>query len=275
MLNTMNKPAAPDLATIKAKQQAAWSSGDYSIVGVTLQVVGESLCEALDVHAGQTFLDVAGGNGNCALAAARRFCEVTATDYVQELLDRGKERATAERLPITFQYADAEALPFPDDTFDLVASTFGIMFAPDQEKAAAEVLRVCRSGGKIGLANWTPNSFIGQLFKTLGRYIPPASGLKSPALWGTRERLAEFFGGDGKIVVTNRSFALRYRSAQHWLETWRTIYGPLQRAFDSLDLEKQDELAKDLIDLIESMNDADDGTMVVPSEYLEVIVTKK
>lgn len=274
MLETMDKPAAPDLAAIKAKQQTAWSSGDYSVVGVTLQIVGESLCEALDVRAGQRLLDVAAGNGNCSLAAARRFCEVTSTDYVQDLLRRGKERAEAERLPMTFELADAEALPFEDGAFDVVTSTFGVMFAPDQDKAAAELLRVCRPGGKIGLANWTPDSFIGQLFKTLGRYVPPAPGLKSPALWGARERLNEFFGESGDIAVTERYFTLRYRSAQHWIDVWRAIYRPLQKAFDSLDADKQDALAADLTDLIESMNIAGDGAMVVPSKYLEIVVTK-
>jgi ubiquinone/menaquinone biosynthesis C-methylase UbiE len=177
MLDVANKPAAPDFAAIKAKQHAAWSSGDYSVVGVTLQIVGENLCEALDLRAGQRVLDVAAGNGNCSLAAARRFCDVTSTDYVQDLLRRGRERADAERLPITFKVADAEALPFADGEFDAVTSTFGVMFAPDQERAATELLRVCRPGGKVGLANWTPDSFIGQLFKTLGRYVPPAAGL--------------------------------------------------------------------------------------------------
>lgn len=274
MLDTLNKPAAPDLTAVKAKQQTAWSSGDYSVVGVTLQIVGESLCEALDVRAGQRLLDVAAGNGNCSLAAARRFCEVTSTDYVQDLLRRGKERAEAERLPMTFRLADAEALPFEDGAFDVVTSTFGVMFAPDQERAAAELLRVCRSGGRIGLANWTPDSFIGRLFKTLGRYIPPAPGLKSPALWGSRERLDEFFGDSGDIAVTERHFVLRYRSAQHWIDIWRAIYGPLQKAFDSLDADKQEGLAADLIELIESMNVAGDGSMVVPSKYLEIVVTK-
>jgi ubiquinone/menaquinone biosynthesis C-methylase UbiE len=270
----MDKPAAPDLAAIKAKQQTAWSSGDYSVVGVTLQIVGENLCEALDLRAGERLLDVAAGNGNCSLAAARRFCEVTSTDYVQDLLRRGKERAEAERLPIQFQLADAEALPFGDDAFDVVTSTFGVMFAPDQDKAAAELLRVCRPGGRIGLANWTPDSFIGQLFKTLGRYIPPAPGLKSPALWGSRERLDEFFAQTGDIAVTERQFTLRYRSAQHWIDIWRAIYGPLQKAFDSLDADRQEELGAELIALIESMNVASGGAMVVPSKYLEIVIAK-
>lgn len=275
MLETATKSAAPDFAAIKSKQQAAWSSGDYSVVGVTLQIVGESLCEALDVRSGDKLLDVAAGNGNCSLAAARRFCDVTSTDYVQDLLRRGRERAEAERLPITFKLADAEALPFEDGAFDLVTSTFGVMFAPDQAKAASELLRVCRAGGKIGLASWTPDSFIGQLFKTLGRYVPPAPGLKSPALWGTPERLNEFFGAHAAIGGGERVFVLRYRSPRHWIDTWRAIYGPLQKAFDSLDEAKQAALTGDLLALIATLNRAKDGTMVVPSKYLESVITKR
>jgi ubiquinone/menaquinone biosynthesis C-methylase UbiE len=274
MLDTMNRPA-PDFAAIKAKQQSAWSSGDYSVVGVTLQIVGEELCEALDVRAGQRLLDVAAGNGNCSLAAARRFCEVTSTDYVQDLLRRGEQRATAEGLPMKFQLADAEALPFDDDAFDVVVSSFGVMFAPNQDSAAAELLRVCRTGGKIGLANWTPDSFIGQLFRTLGAYIPPAAGLMSPALWGDRARISELFAGAADIAIAERHFVFRYRSAAHWIELWRSIYGPLQKAFDSLDATKQSALANELTALIESMNAADDGTMVVPSKYLEIVATKR
>lgn len=275
MPDVLSKPMTPDYAAIKAKQLAAWSSGDYSVVGVTLQIVGENLCEAMDLRAGQSVLDVAAGNGNCSLAAARRFCEVTSTDYVQDLLRRGRERAEAERLPIAFQVADVEALPFADAAFDAVTSTFGVMFAPDQDRAAGELMRVCRPGGKIGLANWTPDSFIGQLFKTLGGYIPPAAGLKSPALWGARERIGELFADTAAIAVEERHFTLRYRSAQHWIDTWRSIYGPLQKAFAALDEEKRRDLEANLIALIGSMNVAEDGTMVVPSKYLEIVVTKR
>lgn len=275
MVSVMSKPAGPDLAAIKARQQTAWSSGDYSVVGVTLQIVGERLCEALDVRSGQRVLDVAAGNGNCSLAAARRFCEVTSSDYVEELLRRGEARAEAEGLPITFRVADAEALPFETGEFDVVTSTFGVMFAPDQDKAAAELQRVCRSGGKIGLANWTPDSFIGELFKVLGRYVPPAAGLRSPASWGARERVAELFPGAADIAVQELNFVLRYRSASHWVETWRSIYGPLQKAFDSLEPAQQANLEADLKALIAAMNVADDGSMVVPSKYLEIVVTVK
>jgi ubiquinone/menaquinone biosynthesis C-methylase UbiE len=275
MVDAAQGHVAPDYAAIKSKQQVAWSDGDYSVVGVTLQVVGESLCEAMDVRPGQRLLDVAAGNGNCSLAAARRFCDVTSTDYVQDLLRRGRARAEAEGLSIAFKLADAETLPFADGAFDAVTSTFGVMFAPDQAKAAAELLRVCRSGGKIGLANWTPGSFIGRLFKTLGRYVPPAAGLQSPSLWGTRERLEQFFGTAATIAVAERHFVFRYRSPQHWLDLWRAVYGPLKKAFDSLPPKSQEALAADLMTLIASMNVALDGTMVVPSAYAEVVVTKQ
>src|SRR5882724_3089488 len=212
-------PPQPDLVTLKQRQQGAWSSGDYAVVGTTLQIVGEDLCEALDLRPGSKVLDVAAGNGNATLAAARRWCDVTSTDYVPELLERGRERAEAERLIVDFQEADAEALPFRDASFDVALSTFGVMFTADQDKAAAELLRVCKSGGKIGLANWTPGGFIGQLFKTLGKYLPPPVGVKSPALWGTRARLDEMFGAQAaKINADPRMFVFRYHSPQHWLD---------------------------------------------------------
>src|SRR5712671_2304119 len=172
-MNVQSAIPTVDLSTIKSRQQAAWGSGDYAIVGTTLQIVGETLCEAVDLRSNQRVLDVAAGNGNATLAAARRFADVVSTDYVAALLEGGRRRAEADRLPVTFQEADAEALPFADSSFDVVLSTFGVMFTPNQEKAAGELLRVCRPGGKIGLANWTPESFIGQLFKTIGQHVPP------------------------------------------------------------------------------------------------------
>ena len=268
--------ATPDLAAVKTKQQAAWSSGDYAIVGTTLQIVGEELCEALDLRAGQKVLDVAAGNGNVSLAAARRWCNVVSTDYVPALLERGRARATADGLTIEFKEADAEALPFADDSFDVVVSTFGVMFTPHQERAAAELVRVCRSGGRIGLANWTPEGFIGQLFKTLGKYLPPPAGAKSPALWGTRARLSEMFeSGAASIKAEPRMFNFRYRSPEHFLEVFKTFYGPVLKAFAALEPAKREELHNDLHALIVRMNRAKDGTMIVPSEYLEVIVTKR
>jgi ubiquinone/menaquinone biosynthesis C-methylase UbiE len=270
-------PIAPtvDLATVKSRQQTAWGSGDYAVVGTTLQIVGEMLCEAVDLRSTQRVLDVAAGNGNATLAAARRFAEVVSTDYVGTLLERGKERAAAERLAVTFQEADAEALPFGDATFDVVLSTFGVMFTPNQALAASELLRVCRPGGKIGLANWTPDSFVGQLFKTIGKYVPPAPGVQSPALWGTTARLDTLFGGQATVTAANRHFAFRYRSPQHMVETFTDFYGPVLKAFAAIDPAAREALAADLLALVARFNTAKDGGCVVPSEYLEVVITKK
>jgi ubiquinone/menaquinone biosynthesis C-methylase UbiE len=262
-----------DLATIRRRQQVTWGLGDYAVIGTTLQIVGEMLCEAVDLHSGQHVLDVAAGNGNATLAAARRFAEVVSTDYVGALLARGQERARAERLEITFEEADAEVLPFVDGSFDVVLSTFGVMFTPDQEQAARELVRVCRPGGKIGLANWTPESFVGQVFGTIGRYIPPPPGVKSPALWGTRARLDALFGPKGSVAATSRNFVFRYRSPEHWIEIFRKYYGPVVNAFAAIDPAARDALEADLHGLILKFNTAVDGTMVVPSEYLEVVIT--
>jgi SAM-dependent methyltransferase len=268
-------PAPVDLAALKARQHGAWSSGDYAIVGTTLQIVGEQLCEALDLHAGRSVLDVAAGNGNASLAAARRWCDVVATDYVPALLERARERAEAERLPITFREADAEALPFEDGSFDVVVSTFGVMFTPDQERAAMELVRVCKPGGQIGLANWTPEGFIGQVFKTIANYLPPAAGAKSPARWGTRIGLAQLFEAHASSIEAEaRHFVLRYRSPGHWIEVFKTYYGPLLKTFAALPPAAQADLESDLLTLIGRFNRANDGSMVVPSEYLEARVTR-
>jgi ubiquinone/menaquinone biosynthesis C-methylase UbiE len=277
---TLNPQAAapPDLSAIKTRQQGAWASGDYAVIGTTLQIVGETLCEspALALRAGQTVLDVAAGNGNASLAAARRWCDVLATDYVPALLDRARERAVAERLPIQFREADAEALPFHDGAFDVVLSTFGVMFTPDQSRAAAEMARVCKRDGKVALANWTPEGFIGQVFKTIGKHLPPPAGVKSPALWGTRARLEELFEGHASSIdTTPRSFAFRYRSPEHFLDIFKTYYGPVLKAFAALDATGQAALHGDLEALIERFNRSGDGSMLVPSEYLEVVVTRR
>lgn len=265
-----------DLAAVKGKQQAAWSAGDYAVVGTTLQIVGETLCEALDLRAGERVLDIAAGNGNATLAAARRWADVTSTDYVQALLERGRVRANAEGLAVRFEQADAESLPYADASFDVVLSTFGVMFTPDQEKAAAEMARVCKPGGRIGLANWTPSSFIGELFKLLGRYLPPPPGVRSPSLWGTEERLRELFGdGLDSIIIEHRDFVFRYRSAAHWLDVFRTFYGPMQKAFDTLDSTKRESLAADLIALAERFNRATDGSLVTPGRYAEVVIKRR
>jgi ubiquinone/menaquinone biosynthesis C-methylase UbiE len=265
--------AEPDYAAIKQRQQATWAAGDYAVVGTTLQIVGERLCEAMDFRAGARVLDVAAGNGNATLAAARRFADVTSTDYVPALLDRAKERAAAERLPVAFQQADAEALPFPDGSFDAALSTFGVMFTPNGEKAAAELARVVRPAGRIGLANWTPDGFIGQLFKTIGKHLPPPAGIKSPALWGTEARLAELFPGQ-QVKATKQVFNFRYRSPAHWLEVFKTYYGPTNRAFAALDTAKGAALEADIVELLKRMNRGGGDTLIVPSEYLEAVVTK-
>jgi ubiquinone/menaquinone biosynthesis C-methylase UbiE len=268
--------ATPDLKAIKTKQQVAWSSGDYAVVGTTLQIVGEQLAEALDLRAGQKVLDIAAGNGNVTLAAARRWCQVTSTDYVEALLARGRKRAEAEGLSVTFQKADAEDLPFADKSFDAVVSTFGGMFSPDQSRTASEMLRVCKSGGRIGLANWTPDGFIGQMFKTIGKQLPPPAGVKSPALWGTREWMERAFRAEASSLVADpRNFVFRYRSAQHFLDVFRQYYGPMLKAFEALDERGRQALAGDIIDLVGRFNRSGDETMVVPSEYLEVVVTRR
>ncbi|MDF3883693.1 class I SAM-dependent methyltransferase [Cupriavidus basilensis] len=265
-----------DLSAVKTRQQAAWSAGNYAVVGTTLQIVGENLCEALDLRSGARVLDVAAGNGNATLAAARRWCEVTSTDYVPALLEAGRVRAQAEGHTIKFQEADAENLPFPDASFDVVMSTFGVMFTPNQEQAASELARVCKPRGRIGLANWTPESFIGQVFKTIGKYIPPAPGVRSPALWGTTAALDTLFGETARAIHTaTRQFTFRYHSPAHFLEIFRTYYGPMNKAFAALDAEKQAAFEQDLLALIGSRNRSGDGTLVLPSEYLEVVIERK
>jgi SAM-dependent methyltransferase len=274
-------PPDVDLESVKARQQVAWASGDYAVIGTTLVIVGEQLCEAVDLRAGQRVLDVATGHGITALAAARRGADVIGIDYVPELLERGRRRAAADFLPVTFQEGDAERLRFPDGAFDVVLSTFGVMFAPDQERAACELLRVCRPGGKIGLANWTPDSFVGQIFRIIGRYIPPAPGLRSPALWGTEERLRELFGdkiaasGPSAFQATSRYFNFRYGSAEEWLDVFRTYYGPVHKAFAGLDTAGRDGLERDLTELALRSDRGGKEGLVVPSEYLEVVATRR
>ena len=272
-METLSPPPVVDFVAVKQKQQLAWSAGDYAVIGTTLQIVGENLCESLDLRAGQRVLDVAAGNGNATLAAARRWCDVVSTDYVGALLERGRMRASAEGMAVQFEVADAENLPYPDASFDIVVSTFGVMFTPDQERAASELARVCKPGGKIGMANWTPTSFIGELFKLIGRYIPPPAGIKSPSLWGTEERLRAMFGERIDTLVTERKhFVFRYRSPQHWFDTFRTYYGPMQKAFMAVGADKQESFSADVIKLVQHFNRTADGSMVVPSEYLEVVI---
>jgi ubiquinone/menaquinone biosynthesis C-methylase UbiE len=268
--------AAPDFAAIKKRQQATWASGDFAVVGTTLQIVGETLAEAADVRAGERVLDVAAGNGNATLAAARRFAQVTSTDYVPALLDKGLGRALAEGLNVHFEAADAEELPFDDGSFDVVLSTFGVMFTPDHQRAAGEMLRVVRSGGRIGLANWTPQGFIGRLFKVIGAHVPPPAGLKSPALWGTESHLADLFGEQAmQIHCERRHFNFRYRSTAHFVRVFRDYYGPTHKAFAALDSAGQQALERDITMLLGQMNTAGTASLVVPAEYLEIVITKR
>ncbi|HEU5293565.1 MAG TPA: class I SAM-dependent methyltransferase [Burkholderiaceae bacterium] len=266
---------SPDFTALKSRQQVAWASGDYAVIGITLQGVGESLAEACDLRCDEDVLDVAAGNGNATLAAARRGCRVTSTDYVATLLDRGAERARAERLEVTFRTADVEALPFDNESFDAVLSTFGVMFAPDQPLAAAEMLRVCRPGGRIGLANWMPDSMVGQLFKLMGRYLPPPPGLQPPSLWGDEGHLKTLFGRRvSSLAVTRRVFNFRYRSAAHFVDVFRNWYGPVHKAFETLPADRAGSLQAELIELLDRLNRAGPRSLVVPSEYLEVVITR-
>ena len=265
--------AAPDFTAIKARQQAMWASGDFAVIGTTLQIVGETICEAVDLRAGERVLDVAAGNGNATLAAARRFAEVTSTDYVPSLLEGGRRRAEAEGFAIRFEEADAEALPYGNASFDVVLSTFGVMFAPDHQRSAAELLRVCRRGGRIGLANWTPEGFIGRLFRVVGRYVPPPANVQSPALWGTQAHLRTLFG-DAQIEHVSRHFAFRYRSPEHFVDVFRTFYGPVHKAFGALDEAGKAALEADMLALLREQDRGGAAGLVVPAEYLEIVITR-
>ncbi|HEX4474660.1 MAG TPA: class I SAM-dependent methyltransferase [Polyangiaceae bacterium] len=263
-----------DLGAVKTRQQATWASGDFAIIGTTLQIVGESLCETADLAAGSRVLDVACGNGNATLAAARRFCNVTGLDYVPALLARAKERAAAERLTVDFVEGDAEALPFEGASFDVVLSTFGVMFAPDQRQAARELMRVVRPGGTIALANWTPEGFIGRLLATVGKHVPPPAGVASPIYWGMETRLAELFPGVTSLRMERRDFVFRYDSADHFVDVFRTFYGPTHKAFASLDSARQERLANDLRALIATFARSQRHAIAIPAEYVEVVIER-
>jgi len=280
--NTLNASPRPavvppptDFSAIKVRQQATWAAGDYAVLGTTLQIVGESLCEAIDLQAGEQVLDVAAGNGNASLAAARRWAEVTSTDYVPALLEKGRARANADGFTIRYQVADAENLPFEDDSFDATLSTFGVMFAPDQERAASEMLRVTRSGGRIGLANWTPGGLLGSVLKIVAKYAPPPPALKPPLVWGTEPRLVELFGPRAAgIQVERKHFVFRYRSVEHWLDVFSRYYGPLLRALESLDDDRRAAVRNELAALLAQANRSETGSLVAPAEYLEVVIKK-
>ena len=278
-LHTLRQASTPvniDFSALKQRQQATWASGDFAIIGTTLQIVGEALAEAADVRAGERVLDVAAGNGNATLAAARRFAHVTSTDYVPHLLEKGAGRARAEGLDILFQVADAEALPFADGSFDVALSSFGVMFAPEHRRAARELLRVVRSGGRIGLANWTPEGFLGDLFRLIAGYAPPPPGVQSPMLWGSEPHIVELFGPEAAdIRATRRDFNFRYRSPAHWIEVFRNYYGPTHKVYAALDPVRQTALTQDICALLERLNVGGPASLVVPGEYLEVVITRR
>ena len=265
---------ALDLSAVKSRQRAMWASGDFAVIGTTLQIVGELVCEAVDLRAGERVLDVAAGNGNATLAAARRFARVTSTDYVPELLERGRRRAEADGLEVAFEVADAEALPYAPDSFDVVLSTFGVMFTPDHQRAARELLRVSRPGGRIGLACWTPTGFLGRMLRVVGAHVPPIPGVASPALWGKADYVETLFAGAASIVHRPKSFAFRYASAEHFVEVFRAYYGPVHKAFASLDAAAQAALEADLIALLRQSDEGGGTGLVVAGEYLEIVVKK-
>jgi ubiquinone/menaquinone biosynthesis C-methylase UbiE len=260
---------SPDLAAVKERQQATWASGDFSEVATTIVLVAERLADATDLRAGTRVLDVATGSGNAAIAAARLGCDVTGADYVPALLERGRERAAAERLDITFVDGDAEALPFDDASFDGVLSVFGAMFAPDHAKTASEIARVSRPGGRIGLASWTPEGFLGAMFRTIGQHVPPPSGVASPMLWGTEAHLAEIFGDAVQWTAHERRIHnFRFTSAEAFVDFFETYYGPTLKAIGAAD-----GLRQALVDLAREYNrlDPDEGAIAIPGEYLESV----
>jgi SAM-dependent methyltransferase len=271
---TPTSTAAPDLEAVKLRQQAMWASGDFAVIGTTLQIVGETVCEAVNLGSNERVLDVAAGNGNATLAAARRFADVTSTDYVPALLEGGRRRADADGLVVTFAQADAESLPYANASFDVVLSTFGVMFAPDHQRAASELLRVCRRGGRIGLACWTPTGFLGDLFRTVARHVPPVPGVQSPLLWGTDPHLRTLFQGAAKIENTPRDFVFRYKSAEHFVDIFRSFYGPVHKAFLALDARGQAALEADLLALLRGADRGGEKGLIVAAEYFETVITR-
>jgi SAM-dependent methyltransferase len=253
-----------------------WAQGDFHRIGVSQVVVGELLVRALRVHAGERVLDVAGGSGNTALAAARRWAEVTCTDYVPALLEHARERAAAERLPLRTEVADAQQLPFPDSSFDVVTSTFGAMFAPDQEATASELMRVLRPGGRLGMSNWTPDSWVGELFRLLSRYVPPPAEVLPPAAWGTLERLENLIGGGVSDLTTSQEYVeMVHYSPTSLFQLFKDWFGPMSGALARLDDDRAAVLTREFLDLTDAHNVATDGTCDIPSTYLQVVAVKR
>ncbi len=275
MTDTLAAPA-PDLEAIKQRQQQAWSSGDFAVVATKIQIVAEQLCDAADLHAGWRVLDVATGSGNAAIAAARLGCAAVGVDYVPALLAKGRERAAVEGLEVELVEGDAEALPFPDASFDAVTSVFGSMFAPDHDQAAAELLRVCRPGGTIALVSWTPTGFIGDLFRTTAAHVPPPAGVASPMLWGTEAHLRELFGdGIASLEVTERTYTWRFTSAEGMVAFFREWYGPTLKAFAALDEAGQEALERDLVELARRSDRLGGDAIAIPATYTESIAVTR
>lgn len=261
-----------DYATVTGRQQQVWSLGDYGKVGSLLSSMGESLVHELDIHAGEKVLDIAAGNGNASLPAARRFADVLATDYVPELLAAAQRRADTDGVVLRTQLADAQALPFDDGEFDVVMSTIGAMFAPDQETVAREMLRVCRSGGRLGMANWTPDSAVGDIFRTVGKRVPPPPGVRPAVAWGSEETVTELLGpGCRELRCTRRTCAWRFPSAAHCLAYFQDWYGPVVAAFATVGTDGRDVFEAELRDVFERHNLATDGTLAMEVAYLEVV----
>lgn len=264
-----------DYQAISKRQQMTWATGDFNVISRLTMPMSEELVRAVDPHAGQRVLDVACGTGNAALVAGRRYCEVTGIDYVPALIERARKRAKAEGMDIDFRVGDAQALPFPDASFDLVLSAIGVMFAPDQERAASELLRVCRSGGTIGLASWMPEGFGGDFFAAHARHVPLPPGVKSPTRWGTDAGLDELLGAVARSVRSERrSFFAYYHSAAHAVEVHRTYFGPTIRAFETVGEDNQESLRRDIEEVFRRYNRAADGTAIVEYQYLQTIATR-
>lgn len=264
-----------DLQDVKQKQQVTWATGDFAIIGWNTVYPGELLCEAAGLRAGHKVLDVAAGSGNVALSAARRNCEAVGIDYVPALIERARMRAAAEGLPAQFEVADCEQIPFEDESFDRVLSLYGSMFAPDQQKAARELIRVCRAGGRIGMGNWTPDGFWGQTFALVGRYLPPPAGVRPPPEWGTEQRLQELFGqATSSMHCSKRSALFRFRDNQHWIDVFSTFFGPIMRVREHLDDGRFAEFLAELNGILDQFNQTDDDTLLVSADYLEVVIVK-
>ena len=260
---------------IVQNQREMWSAGDFTAIGGLTVLVGELLCEEADLRAGQRVLDVATGSGNTALSAARRWCSVTGIDFVPHLLDTARKRASLELLDIEFKEGEAENIPFPDESFDAVLSTFGCMFAADQQKAANEITRVCKKGGKIALSCWTPDSSFGEFSRLMATYITPPPNTRPPIVWGSKEGIERLFGDRiSSLRTSRRTNYIRYPSPQLYLEHSKKYFGPLIKAYESLNEIEQFDLTKSVTEWVGRHNRSADETVLIPTDYLEIVATK-